>query len=207
MAVDIPSMFAQVIQDHLELKRRNAALEHEMPIERYLTADPFENHPLFKTEEQARMEDTMDAYVLGLIGMSKVYLALGANYASKYYALCALWATRNTGDERCFAKQGLCYEAAYRADLLQGKEPDELQLEIVVRNAAFLQSRIPPNVEGLGLAVGRFQRGAERATGIFSHPAAKDFIAENFGRKGGGHHPENLIGIRSRLLGQKSKIS
>lgn len=67
-----------------------------------------------------RMEDTMDAYVLGLIGMSKVYLALGANYASKYYALCALWATRNTGDERCFAKQGLCYEAAYRADLLQG---------------------------------------------------------------------------------------
>lgn len=60
MAVDTPSMFAQVIQDHLELKRRNAALEHEMPIERYLTADPFENHPLFKTEEQARMEDTMD---------------------------------------------------------------------------------------------------------------------------------------------------
>ena len=60
MAVDTPSMFAQVIQDHLELKRRNAALEHEMPIERYLTADPFENHPLFKTEEQARMEDTID---------------------------------------------------------------------------------------------------------------------------------------------------
>jgi hypothetical protein len=53
-------MFAQVIQEHLELKRRNAALEHEMPIERYLTADPFENHPLFKTEEQARIEDTMD---------------------------------------------------------------------------------------------------------------------------------------------------
>ena len=60
MAVDTPSMFAQVIQEHLELKRRNAALEHEMPIERYLTADPFENHPLFKTEEQARIEDTMD---------------------------------------------------------------------------------------------------------------------------------------------------
>jgi len=60
MAVDTPSMFAQVIQEHLELKRRNAALEHEMPIERYLTEDPFENHPLFKTEEQARIEDTMD---------------------------------------------------------------------------------------------------------------------------------------------------
>jgi hypothetical protein len=60
MAVDAPSMFAQVIQDHLELKRRNAALEHEMPLERYLADDPFENHPLFKTEEQARVEDTMD---------------------------------------------------------------------------------------------------------------------------------------------------
>jgi hypothetical protein len=53
-------MFAQVIQDHLELKRRNAALEHEMPLERYMTDDPFVNHPLFKTEEQARVEDTMD---------------------------------------------------------------------------------------------------------------------------------------------------
>jgi hypothetical protein len=60
MAVDTSSMFAQVIQEHLELKRRNAALEPEMPLERYLTADPFENHPLFKTEEQARIEDTMD---------------------------------------------------------------------------------------------------------------------------------------------------
>src|SRR6266568_3432876 len=60
MAVATPSLFAQVIQDHLELKRRNAALEHEMPIEKYMTDDPFENHPLFKTEEQARVEDTMD---------------------------------------------------------------------------------------------------------------------------------------------------
>ena len=60
MAVDAPSLFAKVIQEHLELKRRNAALEHEMPLEKYLTDDPFENHPLFKTEEQARIEDTLD---------------------------------------------------------------------------------------------------------------------------------------------------
>jgi hypothetical protein len=60
MAVESPSLFAQVIQDHLELKRRNAVLEQEMPIERYMSDDPFENHPLFKTEEQARVEDTMD---------------------------------------------------------------------------------------------------------------------------------------------------
>ncbi len=60
MATETASIFADVIQDHLELKRRNAALEHEMPIEKYLTEDPFENHPLFKTEEQARVEETMD---------------------------------------------------------------------------------------------------------------------------------------------------
>jgi hypothetical protein len=60
MSVETPSLFAEVIQEHLELKRRNAALEHEMPLEKYMSDDPFENHPLFKTEEQARVEDTMD---------------------------------------------------------------------------------------------------------------------------------------------------
>ena len=60
MSVEAPSLFAQVIQEHLELKRRNSALEHEMPLTRYMSDDPFENHPLFKTEEQARVEDTMD---------------------------------------------------------------------------------------------------------------------------------------------------
>ena len=60
MAVETPSVFTQVIQEHLELKRRNAALEHEMPLAKYMNDDPFENHPLFKTEEQARIEDTMD---------------------------------------------------------------------------------------------------------------------------------------------------
>jgi hypothetical protein len=59
MSVETSSFFAQVIQDHLELKRRNAALEGDMPISRYLSEDPFDNHPLFKSEEQARVEDTM----------------------------------------------------------------------------------------------------------------------------------------------------
>ena len=54
------SLFAQVIQDHLELKEKNSELEGERPLERYKTQDPFENHPLFKTEEQARIEETMD---------------------------------------------------------------------------------------------------------------------------------------------------
>ncbi len=60
MPSDTASLFAEVIQEHLELKRRNASLERDMPLEKYMTDDPFENHPLFKTEEQARVEDTLD---------------------------------------------------------------------------------------------------------------------------------------------------
>jgi hypothetical protein len=60
MPVETSSLFAQVIQDHLALKERNAALERDLPLDRYKSEDPFENHPLFKTEEQARIEDTMD---------------------------------------------------------------------------------------------------------------------------------------------------
>jgi len=60
MPVETPSLFARVIQDHLELKRRNSDLEPAMPIDGYRIDDPFDNHPLFKTEEQARLEETMD---------------------------------------------------------------------------------------------------------------------------------------------------
>ena len=60
MPVETPSLFSQVIQEHLELKRRNAELEGDMPLKSYEIEDPFENHPLFKTEEQARLEETMD---------------------------------------------------------------------------------------------------------------------------------------------------
>ena len=60
MPVETPSLFARVIQDHLELKRRNSELEGAMPLNGYRIDDPFDNHPLFKTEEQARLEETMD---------------------------------------------------------------------------------------------------------------------------------------------------
>jgi hypothetical protein len=59
MTLDGSQSFARVIEEHLELKRRNATLEGSMPIERYKTDDPFENHPLFKSEEQARLEETL----------------------------------------------------------------------------------------------------------------------------------------------------
>jgi hypothetical protein len=59
MPVDTASFFSQVIDDHVELKRRNSSIEGSHPIDHYLNGDPFENHPLFKTEEQARIEETM----------------------------------------------------------------------------------------------------------------------------------------------------
>jgi len=63
MPVETPSMFSQVIEDHLRLKAKNSKLEDTLPIGRYKTEDPFHNHPLFKTEEQARIEETMDGEV------------------------------------------------------------------------------------------------------------------------------------------------
>jgi len=60
MPVETPSIFSKIIEEHLELKRRNSELERDLPISRYVNDDPFQNHPLFKTEEQARLEETMD---------------------------------------------------------------------------------------------------------------------------------------------------
>ena len=70
MPVETPSLFAQVIRDHLELKEQNSDLDRQMPIERFKSADPFENHPLFKTEEQARLEETMDGVEPELVAHS-----------------------------------------------------------------------------------------------------------------------------------------
>ena len=51
------SLFSSVIEDHLALKRQNSRLDGEMPIDEFIVDDPFQNHPLFKTEDDARRED------------------------------------------------------------------------------------------------------------------------------------------------------
>ena len=58
--VETESGFARAIREHLDLKSRNSGLETEMPIDHYLEGDPVDNHPLFKSEEQARIEETLD---------------------------------------------------------------------------------------------------------------------------------------------------
>ncbi len=68
MRFEKDATFARVIEEHLELKRRNAELDAKLPLDRYRVDDPFENHPLFKTEEQARIEDTMSGTDPGVNG-------------------------------------------------------------------------------------------------------------------------------------------
>ena len=58
---DSISSLSKAIQEHLDLKQRNAGLDTTMPLDRYSLEDPFENHPLFKSEEQARLEETLES--------------------------------------------------------------------------------------------------------------------------------------------------
>jgi hypothetical protein len=51
------SLFASAIEDHLALKRRNSRLDEDLPLEQFVDADPFANHPLFKSEDEARREE------------------------------------------------------------------------------------------------------------------------------------------------------
>ena len=51
------SLFAAVIEEHLELKRKNQHLDAAQPLDSFVERDPFENHPLFKSEAQARREE------------------------------------------------------------------------------------------------------------------------------------------------------
>ena len=59
-AAESASSLSNAIQEHLDLKQRNAGLDSSMPLDRYSIEDPFENHPLFKSEEQARLEETLE---------------------------------------------------------------------------------------------------------------------------------------------------
>ena len=86
MPVETPSLFAKVIQDHLELKERNSRLEDSMPLGHYKNADPFDNHPLFKTEEQARLEETMDGEEPAVVDSSVVLAWPGEETATDVVA-------------------------------------------------------------------------------------------------------------------------
>ena len=108
MAVDsaserIASPFASVIQDHLELKKQNADLDGQMPLDRYQIEDPFENHPLFKSEEQARIEETLDGepaielHSLSLPGRARTPSSMSAPKAPPSTATSGVARATSTG--------------------------------------------------------------------------------------------------------------
>ena len=53
------SSFDSAINDHLELRRRNAALEARLPLDRYRSEET-SNHSLFRPEAEARLEETQE---------------------------------------------------------------------------------------------------------------------------------------------------
>lgn len=53
------SSFSDAINDHLELRRRNAELEPQLPLDRYRSAET-SNHSLFRPEAEARLEETQE---------------------------------------------------------------------------------------------------------------------------------------------------
>jgi len=91
MQVETTSLFSEVIQDHLALKERNKPLEPQMPLDGYMTRDPFENHPLFKTEEQARIEETMDGANGNIDVEAHVLLAQPAEPSAQEDVEDSLW--------------------------------------------------------------------------------------------------------------------
>ena len=53
------SSFSDAINEHLELRRRNARLEPDLPLARY-RSEEISNHSLFRPEAEARLEDTQE---------------------------------------------------------------------------------------------------------------------------------------------------
>jgi hypothetical protein len=54
------SSFDSVINEHLELRRRNAALEAKLPLDRYRSEEATSNHSLFRPEADALLEETQE---------------------------------------------------------------------------------------------------------------------------------------------------
>jgi hypothetical protein len=54
----VEPLLAEAIEEHLELRRRNARLERTMPLDRYRVAEA-EKHGLFTSEAEARREETL----------------------------------------------------------------------------------------------------------------------------------------------------
>lgn len=72
------------------------------------TGDPRDNlealNYLHKSSQLWYTQDSKDAYISVMITISGIYLRLKMNFAAKYYALCAVFASKNFGDAKSYRR-------------------------------------------------------------------------------------------------------
>jgi len=66
------------------------------------------------------LKETSEGYTLSLINIAQVYLTLGMNLASKYYALCGVWSAIHFGNQATFKRISDSYAMVFTADFKQG---------------------------------------------------------------------------------------
>jgi hypothetical protein len=75
---------------------------------------------LHHAKAQWRVDYTTGGYILALLSISYVYASLKMNFASKYYALSALWATWHSADPALYKRMPQALAQVQHADYVQG---------------------------------------------------------------------------------------
>ncbi len=75
---------------------------------------------LHHAKDQWRTDYTNGGYILALLGISQVYAALNMSFASKYYALSALWVTWHSADPALYKRMPQALALTQHADYVQG---------------------------------------------------------------------------------------
>lgn len=75
---------------------------------------------LHQAKDQWRTDYTNGGYILALLGISQVYASLKMSFASKYYALSALWVTWHSADPALYKRMPQALALAQHADYVQG---------------------------------------------------------------------------------------
>lgn len=73
-----------------------------------------------KAKEKWRLDHTKEGYILSLLGIAKVYEGLGMTYASKYYALIALWSTWHSTDPTLYKHLSKAFSQILHLDYKHG---------------------------------------------------------------------------------------
>lgn len=109
--INMVDEFMKEIQDYAERTGQRHRAAHDL-VERgaiHLEHPDVSNYlkalELFhRAKELWRLEYTKEGYILSLLNIAQVYNSLGMSYASKYYALVALWSTWHFSDPALYKR-------------------------------------------------------------------------------------------------------